>query len=174
MEKRCTTGTVKKRKYAEVTLVDAGNWVSPALELLQEREDILVANPAWELPGADRETIASAGDFDLGYGFSDQVFLARRSELAAPIYDERCLASLRYPTAHIAPTFEQRLDAYMRNHRRLRATYRPTVYQHPHRGKAAYAPSSLRERARRLYHRQVVKFLERSQSENPCRRIYWR
>jgi len=33
------------------------------------------------------------------------------------LYNEKCIASLRYSMAHPGSIFEMRIDAYMRNHR---------------------------------------------------------
>ena len=113
---------------ADVRLREPADWVGPALALMDDDRRVLVANPNWEDPTLGRETIEEAGDFSLGHGFSDQVFLGRRSELGRPIYGQRCVARWRYPYAH---SFEARVDAHLRHAGRLRATYRPAVYRHP-------------------------------------------
>lgn len=158
---------------AEVTLARPTDWVSPAIALMEAEPRILVANPRWEGASFDREWFDVRDGFALGFGFSDQVFLARPGELARPIYGERCLASRRYPTAHIAATFEQRVDAYMRTHARWRATFSGIEYRHPFRGNAAHAPANFAERARRAVNRCALTLLERSRSRDPRRRIYW-
>lgn len=120
---------------AEVSMEKPGNWVGPAIERMTANDSLFVANPDFH-PEAVRGGIrkglyAVEGDFALGYGFSDQVFLARTERLARPIYRETCLASLRFPLAHMVSSFEMRIDAYMRNHRLFRAIYLPAVYRHP-------------------------------------------
>jgi hypothetical protein len=115
---------------AEVRLLEPVNWIDPALRLFAEDPRVLVANPSWG-QGLERETLEARGNFSLGYGFSDQVFLARRSALAAPIYRHRCVASWRYPRVHAGLIFEAQVDAYMRARRRLRGTYRKATYLHP-------------------------------------------
>ncbi len=158
---------------AEVALAAPADWIAPAIALMESESRILVANPRWEDASFEREYREMRGGFALGFGFSDQVFLARPSELAAPIYGEHCPASRRYPTAHIAPTFEQRIDAYMRTHDRWRASFAGATYRHPYRGAAAYAPVNLRERLRRARNRLALRALERSRSSDPRRRLYW-
>jgi hypothetical protein len=86
---------------AEVRLRAPLDWVTPAIALMERDARVLVANPNWPDPTLDSHTLEEAGPFALGHGFSDQVFLARRSELARPIYRDRTLARLRYPVAHL-------------------------------------------------------------------------
>ncbi|MCI0651955.1 MAG: hypothetical protein L0Z55_08730 [Planctomycetes bacterium] len=158
---------------AEATLAAPCDWVSPALALFARDARVFAANPLWELPGWEREVMETSGEFALGYGFSDQMFLARARELAAPIYRARCAASCRYPTAHIASTFEERIDAYMRTKRRVRATFTGAVYRHPHRGNEAYRPRGIAEWVRRARNRALLRRLARSRSPDPRRRLYW-
>jgi hypothetical protein len=141
---------------AEASLVEPQDWVGPAIDLLQRDRRLLAANPSWEpagsdgkRPGLEHETIEEVGGFSIGRGFSDQLFLARRSELAAPIYRQRCLAQVRYPTAHQAAIVESRIDAYMRHHGRLRATSLDATYVVEGRhGSSSYSPESLAQSLR--------------------------
>lgn len=119
----------------EARLLEPTDWVGPALELMHGDPRVMVANPSWEAadasgrrPGVEREAIVVQDGFALGQGFSDQVFLAARRSLAAPIYDQRCIARIAYPAAHKAHVFEARVDAHMRHHARLRATSLSATY----------------------------------------------
>ena len=40
----------------------------------------------WVTDSIERETLRREGEFAIGYGFSDQVFLVRKADVAAPIY----------------------------------------------------------------------------------------
>ena len=129
------------------------DWLTPSIELMRSDPRILVANPIWfaNLPEHEtlaRETLEYRDDFALGLGFSDQVFLLRRSDVAGPIYRQRCVAMLRYPMVTVSPSFEARLDAWMRHHGRLRATYRGAEYRHPEQIGAGYPDRKLPERLR--------------------------
>jgi hypothetical protein len=156
---------------AEVRLQKLANWVDPSLELMESDKRILVANPNWQKPTLERETLAKAGKFAIGYGFSDQMFLVRKNDLARPIYQCHCLASLRNPFAHVAAIFEQRVDAFMRTHRRLRATYMDATYEHLEKDGTAYAPSDWCERGRQIRNRTLVAVLKRLPTENPCFKV---
>ena len=133
---------------AEIRLRRSANWLDPAIELMSQNTRILAANPNWGQQGIESEAVAKLDGFALSYGFSDQCFLARRSEFAQPIYKCWCPVSLRYPLSHITPIFEQRVDAFARSHRRLRATYLGATYEHPNEG-ASYPGLSLEERIRK-------------------------
>ncbi len=147
---------------AELHLAQPCNWIGPAIELMERDRRILVANPGWgNTPDLRRHTCEEIGGFALGYGFSDQVFLARRSELARPIYGERTLARLRYPVAHLGDIFEARLDSYMRRHGRLRATYAPVTWVHGATMGMKYPPRSSRETLLYIRNRTIASLLPR-------------
>jgi hypothetical protein len=114
---------------AEVHLTREGDWISAAIELMERDHRVMCANPDnSNHPASHGEP---DGRFLLAPGFSDQLFLVRRSDFARPIYGERCIASLRYPLSEMGRTFEMRVDSYMRHHRRLRANHLDSCYFHP-------------------------------------------
>lgn len=125
---------------AEVRMIAPVDWITPALELLGRDRRVLVVNPYWNVPTLEQTTFERDGDFALGHGFSDQVWLARRSELSRPIYHQRSLARLRYPMAHVGHIFEARVDAHLRHHGRLRATHVRATYRHPPNMGISYPP----------------------------------
>jgi hypothetical protein len=153
---------------AEVTLPNPANWIDSAISLMRQEQRILVANPNWNRAGSDARAEAReiSEGFAIGYGFSDQVFLARRSELLSASYRRRCPASLRYPLAHIAPVFEQRVDAYMRSERRLRATHLAVVYSHPNEGHD-YPQTTRRERLCRRSNHLALKLIDKLPTSDP-------
>jgi hypothetical protein len=154
---------------ADVHLREPVDWISPSIGLMERDARVLVANPNWVYPSLENETLEQAGDFALGQGFSDQVFLARREDLARPIYAQRCLSLYRFPLSHIADVFEARVDAHMRHHDRLRATYRPAVYVHPHEGAgASYPAETTAERLRGLWHAALLRALRTSPLRPRC------
>ena len=92
--------------------------------------------------------------------------------MSRPIYKSHCLASLRYPLSHVAAVFEQRVDAYMRANRRLRATYTGATYEHPKSEGTSHPPAAtVVERARLIRNRWVIKFLKRLPIANPRWRV---
>ena len=154
---------------ADVRLERPCDWITPSLELFESDPRVAVANPAWEAPTLEQETLERSGDFALGHGFSDQVWLVRRSEFGAPIYGRKCLARHRYPMAHVAYIFEARVDAWMRHNGRLRATYTPVRYLHPEGSSHnAYPPANLAERMKLVRSTAVNAFLARSPWRPRC------
>lgn len=140
---------------ADVTLPAAHDWISPSLELMVRDPRILAASPNWTDPEQlTRECPETAGPFQLGLGFSDQLFLARRADLSGRIYSHRSAASRRYPMSHIAMIFEARVDAYMRTSGKLRAVLRDCQYQHVPRSPGPHVrPRTLAERLRKWRNR---------------------
>jgi hypothetical protein len=156
---------------ADIQLEAAVDWITPTLAVMEDDRRLLVGNPNWEADTLDREAIERRPPFVIGRGFSDQLFLVRRSELAGPIYSERCIARLRYPVAHLGHIFEARVDAYMRHNDRLRATYADARYLHPWDPHAtAYPRGTLAQRVRRLRNIAVITALRRSPWKPRCAR----
>jgi hypothetical protein len=119
---------------AEIRLWRTDNWIRPAVDLLRRRSDVFSVAPGWPAnhPGHDSlpdETIERYGRWCLNYGFSDQVFLVRRSELGSPIYG-RVAPSAVVRNAPHPRTFEARLESYQRSERRYRATASDLRYEH--------------------------------------------
>ena len=159
----------------EVRLREPVDWIAPSIELMASDPRLLVANPRWQIapPFPDtlpRSTFERHGDFAIGLGFSDQLFLSRRCELAAPIYSERCLAAWRYPMIGVTRTFEARIDSWMRHHDRLRATYLGATYVHPKEIGGGYPKGRPRERAQAFAGRALIAAARRS----PIKRRCWR
>ena len=124
-------------------------WVAKAIDVLAADPRVRVANLSWDTPDCPSEntpareaSFGRRGDFFLGYGFSDQCYLIRTRDFRSRIYGESNAASDRYPL-YGGELFEKRVDAWMRNHDFLRATYIHAVYDHE------VAAQSLRARLRR-------------------------
>jgi hypothetical protein len=66
---------------------------------------IATANPNWTSDSLKVEAREYQADCAIGYGFSDQIFLLRRSEFAQPIYKFHAPISLRYPMSAMGRIF---------------------------------------------------------------------
>jgi len=123
----CTPGSELMLHWdADVTLDRHCDWLTPSLDLMQDRDDIFAVNPLPKWAGVAKEeswSISRCGSFVIGDGFTDHCFLVRRAEIAQPIYEHFALSSMRFTHGLIGFTFEARIDAYMRANGRLRATY---------------------------------------------------
>jgi hypothetical protein len=166
---------------ADATLLEPFDWVTPALELMQRDRRVLVANPSWEAPapdgrraGVEREALELGDGFALGEGFSDQAFLARRAELAAPIYGQRCISLIAYPAAHKADVFEARVAAHMRHHGRLRATSLDATYEIAgDDGGSSYPPRGALEALRYMRNGLALRLIGASPWRPRCLRHSW-
>jgi hypothetical protein len=150
---------------AEVRLRERVDWTTPSIDLMEREPRVLVANPNdWHHPaGRVERTLERRNGFALGFGFSDQLFLARRADLARPIYGERCIATARNPLAHFAYIFEMRIDAYMRHHGLLRASHLDSAYLHPPESAGgSYPDATWRERLRRTWNMALLAYIERA------------
>lgn len=107
------------------------DWITPALNLFADRDDITVINPSWDRKYDEvrNEGFKHYEHYVIGYGFSDQSYMVRTDELRKQIYNERNEQSERYPK-YADELFEKRVDAYMRNHQRMRATLLDVSYLH--------------------------------------------
>jgi hypothetical protein len=145
---------------ADLRMKRRADWITPSLALMQDDTRVLSANPLWPGDSWKAEMVERAGDFALGHGFSDQIFLGRRSELGRPIYSDRSLASRRFPVAHLGHIFEARLDAHQRRHGRLRATYLPALWTHRSEMGVSYPHRSLRETAGYARNRAITRAIQ--------------
>jgi hypothetical protein len=141
---------------ADVRLREPRDWVGPALALMERDRRVMIANPNWEIANLSSFTSEETGPFALGHGFSDQVFLGRRSELGRPIYGQRCVARWRYPYPR---SFEARIDAHLRHAGRLRATYRAAIYTHPVEMGTSWPHRSLTDRVRAARNHYGIRLL---------------
>jgi hypothetical protein len=152
---------------AELSLSHPFDWVGPSLDLLARDARVLVANPASWRGEVRFLTLEVKGEFALSYSFSDSVFLVRREELAQSIYRHACPAALRYPLAHIATVFEQRVESFMRAGHRLRASHLGVLYAHPESEGGTYPHATARERLRRRLYHVLFRFLGYSHARSP-------
>ncbi len=152
---------------ADVFLREPVDWVHPALKLMQEDSRIAVANPNWTNSRLKVEAREWRDGFGIGYGFTDQIYLLDRHEFARPIYRHRSPISLRYPFANIAPIFEQRVDAYMRSQRRMRATYADAVYLHDSEEGATHKRGTRFQRLKRTWMNLLVSVIRRLPGDDP-------
>lgn len=106
------------------------DWITPSLELMANDSRVAVANPNWCSNTLQQEAREWSGEFGVGYGFSDQLYLLRREEFARPIYKFHAPISLRYPMSARGRIFEQMIDSYMRVNGRMRATLSTAKYIH--------------------------------------------
>ena len=143
-------------------MLEPHDWITPSIQRLAEQPDALIANPLWSpdrfpLAKIRAENADEDANFFTGYGFSDQLFLARTADLQKPIYNHTHPLSLRYPLSHIAPIFEQRVDGYMRRAKKRRLTYKHAGYSHPKMLEgASYPCMQVKERVRWHANRAVV------------------
>lgn len=107
------------------------SWIDEAVAYMEKEPDVKVANPVWNGRGdeAKSESLSEDESFYKGYGFSDQCYLIRVEDFKDRIYDETHPDSERYP-AYGGELFEKRVDAWLRNHRYYRITYKHGSYWH--------------------------------------------
>lgn len=107
------------------------DWSSRGVELLNSNPKVSVVNPIWngDYLGVLAESSSRSENYALGYGFSDQCYLVRSDEFKAADLNLKHFASERYP-AYGGELFEKRVDAWMRNNARLRATDLLAAYVH--------------------------------------------
>ena len=114
----------------DVRLDQPLDWIERAIRLMEKEPRYKVANPVWngKVDEAKRESMCrKKGFFVSDKGFSDQLFLVRRSDFAAPIYGEVREDAAYFPRGDV---FEKRVFSAMRNRGWLRLTYGRGSYTH--------------------------------------------
>lgn len=124
--------------YVDVDLAlrGDGSWISASLAAFKTDSRLCVANPNWRMADGTtsvaEESDESAAGIFIGYGFTDQIFLCRRSDFCRPLLNRwlplvlSSPASARYfgwqAPRHNTLFFEQIVDAFMRRKRMMRLT----------------------------------------------------
>lgn len=114
------------------------NWISEAIDIMENDENIVVANPTWNKHGlhignkynwdeAEHESFKRIGNFYLGQGFSDQCYLINTNVFKNKIYNFTHPDSERYPK-YGGELFEKKCDAFMRTNNKYRITSTTTGY----------------------------------------------
>lgn len=111
---------------------DLIDWVARGIDILEGDPRVAVVNPVWNgrVGEARAESVEDCGDHFLGHGFSDQCYLVRTDDLRGADLRQAHPAGVRYPD-YGGELFEKRVDAWMRNAGRLRATLKDVAYVHP-------------------------------------------
>lgn len=117
-----SSDSILERKY---------NWTDKALQIFDKDKNIVIVNPCWNKRywEAKKESIKIFDNYYLGQGFSDQCYMIRLSEFKDQIYNEKNFYSERYPK-YADNLFEKRIDAWMRNNNKYRATLKNISYIH--------------------------------------------
>jgi len=106
------------------------DWIGKALSRMKKNPLYKVANLTWNerYDEAKRESYNRGWNFFAArQGFSDQLFLVKRSDFRQPIYGEIRVDSAHYPRGDV---FEKRVFSYMKNRGWERITYRWGSYNH--------------------------------------------
>jgi hypothetical protein len=116
----------------DVRLDEPVEWIEPALQMMEKNLRYKVANLTWNhrYTEARRESKwRKKGFYVAKEGFSDQLFLIRKSDFRAPIYREICEEASHFPRGDV---FEKRAFSAMKNRGWLRLTYAKGSYIHEH------------------------------------------
>lgn len=114
----------------DVRLEKPVRWVERAVRAMEEEPLYKIANLTWndQYKEAKRESMGRKRGFYISSsGFSDQLFLAKQSDLRAPIYSEIREDASHFPRGDV---FEKRLFSAMKNRGWLRLTYTKGSYLH--------------------------------------------
>lgn len=115
----------------DVSLARPCDWIDEAILFLEKHHNAKIANLIWnhQIHEVKRESYKKKGSFFLAKeGFSDQMFLAKKEDIRAPI-----LSEIREDAAHFprGDVFEKRIFSYMKNRGWQRITYKRGSYIHP-------------------------------------------
>ena len=116
----------------DVRLDEPVDWVAQALGLMEKKPLYKVANLTWfhRYEEAKRESFCKRKGFYVSKrGFSDTMFLVKKSDFRAPIYGVIREDANHYPRGDV---FEKRVFSTMQNQGWLRITYSKGTYIHEH------------------------------------------
>jgi hypothetical protein len=151
----------------DLELKEPTDWISPALDVMAVDPRVKVGNPNWVMADG-RTTVAEESDdigvsHFIGYGFTDQVFLVRRSHFARSLRTRvvplwvQCPATLRWTGAQGGLFFEQVMDGYMRRSYSMRVTIATAEFEPI--PMSSYPQVSIVERAMARRDARILAFL---------------
>jgi hypothetical protein len=153
---------------AEVVLLEPGDWITEGIQQLEYNPNISCVNPNYEQAPIEKsegyeKPFAYFRHYAIDYGFSDHMYLVRTSLLTEPFHQQVHWASLRYPTAPVAPIFEQMMDSYHRVYHCVRLIDRQFIMRHVVEEGASHPDMSLMRHLRlRVNHRLAYHGLQSS------------
>ncbi len=105
-------------------------WIERSIRVMEKKKNIGVANLVWneQYEEAKKESYRTTWNFYFAnQGFSDQLFLVKRSLFCQPIYGEIREDSGHFPRGDV---FEKRVFSFLKNRGLQRITYRRGSYTH--------------------------------------------
>lgn len=116
---------------SDAILYKKTDWIQSAIKCFEKDYKCKMATLTWnkKYQEAKNESFAQDGDFFIGYGFSDQMYLIKTADFRQPIYCFYHPSSDRYPK-YGGELFEKRVDSWMRTHEFHRYVHKLSSYQH--------------------------------------------
>ncbi|MDZ7798471.1 MAG: hypothetical protein U5L76_02520 [Patescibacteria group bacterium] len=108
------------------------NWIDEGKLIFTKNDNVSVVNPCWDgkFNEVKNESIEEKDNYFLSEGyFSDQCYMIKLKDFKKRIYNEIHPFSKRYPR-YAGNLFEKRVDAWMRNYKKQRATLKNISYKH--------------------------------------------
>ncbi|AZQ44206.1 hypothetical protein [Nonlabens ponticola] len=108
---------------------DQATWIPDGVQLLKNNKDVICVNPAWNFAfdQVQNESTKVVEPFAISQGFSDQAYLIETAVFKENIYSHDHQDSQRYPV-YGGDLFEKRIDSFMRDCSKYRATHMQTSY----------------------------------------------
>ena len=111
-------------------MVTKYDWISDSIKLMRENNKIAVTNPKWNINWNYIDSYFEDNLFYYQNGtFSDQCYMIKLEEFKNKIYNEYHISSNAYPP-YGGELFEKRVNSYLMNNERIRATSKNAVYDH--------------------------------------------
>jgi len=111
------------------------NWIGEAICIMNDMENIWDAHLLSGWWDRNLQTVHYESEINnfllgYGYGFTDRRYLIRKKDFINPIYNEiHKIPLMRFPN-YGGNSFEKRVDAYLRNHKKLSIADKYTGYGH--------------------------------------------
>lgn len=106
-------------------------WIDSFIKNNNENNNYIISTLIWnnKINEVIKESANHIPNFYIAQGFSDQCYLIEVNEFKKDIYNENNYFSNRYPK-YGGELFEKRVDAYMRNHDKIRLISDKYAYVH--------------------------------------------
>ena len=147
------------------------DWITPSIDLMKDDHAVLFCSP-WPIETKAERPVEIKKN-DILYEneshlvlrpivFSDSLFLIRKSDFCSINYNERCIASLRYPLSWLEFTFEARVDSWMRHHGCKIGLAKKSFFSQPdNMGISHPKKLTFSEKSRKFFYRQIISTIKR-------------
>lgn len=136
----------------DIIMMKSGNFIKDSIDIMSKDKNIFVTMPIPEkfVPN-ETDFLINENFYYYFIFFSDPIFFINTNDFCCDIYRYKTVGSfLRHSLSYIFPIFEERVESYMRIHKKFLALHTNSMFSQPNEGQN-YSRDSFYQRLKRYY-----------------------